>query len=37
MNNSKIINVRLMKKMFVLVLSFLSVTAFAQNITVKEL
>ncbi len=35
MNNSKIINVRLMKKMFVLVLSFLSVTAFAQNITVK--
>lgn len=35
MNNSKIINVRLMKKVLVLVLSFLSVTAFAQNITVK--
>ena len=28
MNNSKIINVRLMKKVLVLVLSFLSVTAF---------
>ena len=35
MNNSKIINVILMKKVLVLVLSFLSVTAFAQNITVK--
>lgn len=35
MNNSKIINVRLMKKVLVLVLSFLSVAAFAQNITVK--
>ena len=37
MNNSKIINVRLMKKVLVLVLSFLSVTAFAQNITVKAI